>query len=259
MYKFPAILLLLVMTTSCVSMKSYRDTKAELLSLKSGYNMMEEEIDALKARNATLEKEYARLYKDGKGGDARTAELEGLLRQRDQALSSIRSILSNALSGFEGNGLSVTQRNGMIYVSMEDKLLFESGKAEVSAEGKSALREIATVLAGNSQINVTVEGHTDNVPYRNKAKDQITDNWDLSVKRATEVVRLLLANKGINPKRITASGRSQYVPVAKGDNAAARQQNRRTEIILTPQLDRLMELMNQATSDVFPAQDGLGW
>ena len=255
MNRIPAFLLLMVMTTSCVSMQKYRDTNAELLSLKYGYGLMEEEVEALRARNETLEEQYDRLYKQGQGGNARAAELETLLKQRDQALAKIRSILDAALSGFEGRGLSVTQRNGMIYVSMDEKLLFETGKYEVSDEGKRAIREIGSVLADNSQINITVEGHTDNVPYRNKNKDQIEDNWDLSAKRATEVVRLLLGGSSIDPKRITASGRGQYMPIAPNTSAATRQQNRRTEIILTPQLDRLMELMDQAAGDA-PAVRG---
>lgn len=249
MCKFPAILLLLITMSSCVSMKSYRQTKAELLGMRNGYSAMEAQMDALRARNATLEEEYSKLYREGKGGNARTAELEALLRQRDQALAKIRSVLDDALSGFAGRGLSVTQQGGMIYVSMDEKLLFDSGKADVSEGGKSAIREIASVLADNPGINITVEGHTDNVPYRSKGGDQIVDNWDLSTKRATEVIRLMLNNKGVDPQRITASGRSQYVPVATGNTAAARQQNRRTEIILTPRLDRLMELMNQAAGD----------
>lgn len=244
MYKIISAALFMLLLSSCVSMKQYRQTKAELLSLKSGYTSMEDEIDALRARNATLEEEYSKL--NNSGGN-RTEELERLLRQREESLEQIRSLLSDALSGFSGRGLSVTQRNGMIYVSMDEKLLFESGKAEVSEEGARAVSEIAVVLADNPNINITVEGHTDNLPYRSKKGEQIADNWDLSTKRATEVIRIMLKNRQVEPKRITASGRSQYMPIAQGNSAAARQQNRRTEIILTPQLDRLVELMNQAS------------
>jgi chemotaxis protein MotB len=149
--------------------------------------------------------------------------------------------VSDALLGFEGKGLTVHMKNGKVYVSMDEKLLFASGKWEVSSDGSSALRDLAKVLMKNPDINVLIEGHTDNVPYTGTG--QVKDNWDLSVMRATAIVKILLANSKIDPKRFTTAGRSEYLPVDASNSTAARAKNRRTEIILSPKLDELLQII----------------
>lgn len=172
----------------------------------------------------------------------RMKEMESILNKKDSVVNALKSKVSDALLGFENNGLTVKVRNGKVYVSMEDKLLFKSGSYEVNQSGASAVKKLAKVLEQNPDINVLIEGHTDDVPYR--PENALKDNWDLSVKRATTVVRILLEGSSIDPKRLTAAGRSQYVPIDKGKSAEARQKNRRTEIILTPKLDELFKILD---------------
>ncbi len=170
-------------------------------------------------------------------------ELTDILEKKDQAMKDLKNRVSQALTGFEGNGLSITNKNGKIYVSLDEQLLFKSGKWDVDPKGVTAIENLSKLLAENPDIHVLVEGHTDDVPYNGTG--QITDNWDLSVKRATAIVRIILNNKGINPVRITAAGRSQYLPIDPAKTPEARQKNRRTEIILSPNLDELMELLSK--------------
>jgi len=172
----------------------------------------------------------------------RMAELEAILARKDSAVNALKAKVSDALLGFEGKGLTVTQKNGKVYVSMEDKLLFKSGSYDIDPKGAEAVKELAKVLARNTDINVMIEGHTDDVPY--KSKTELKDNWDLSVKRATTVVRVLLQNKGVDPARVIAAGHSEYAPLDNRVAADARQKNRRTEIILTPKLDELLDILN---------------
>ncbi|MDR1680373.1 MAG: OmpA family protein [Prevotellaceae bacterium] len=171
----------------------------------------------------------------------RMAELEAILGKKDSVVNALRHRVSDALLGFEGKGLTVHIKNGKVYVSMDDKLLFKSGSYSIEPKGAEAIRELAKVLAQNPDINVVIEGHTDDVVYRSSG--ELKDNWDLSVKRATTVVRALLENTAIDPVRITAAGRSEYVPLETAKTADARQKNRRTEIILTPKLDELLEIL----------------
>lgn len=233
--------MLSVVLTGCVSMKSYRDAKTEMLSLKYGYDQMAAEVEAIKARNATLEEAYAALQTSGE--DDQIATLKAALAERDVMLAQIRSELTDVVGHLEGKGLTLTQRDGKIYVQMDDKLLFESGKYDITKAGKTTIRDIATVLAKAQNVYIVIEGHTDNKGLLKKKDSQIVDNWDLSCKRATEVVRVISANKSIAAKRITASGRSQYSPVDTNDTEAGRANNRRTEIVLIPQLDKLIELL----------------
>lgn len=171
----------------------------------------------------------------------RVKEMETILNRKDSAVRALKAKVSSALMGFENNGLTVKVQNGKVYVSLEDKLLFKSGSYEVNQSGEGALKKLARVLDQNQDINVMIEGHTDNVPYR--AEGVLKDNWDLSVKRATAVVRILLQGTNVDPKRLTASGRSEYSPVDNAKTPEARQKNRRTEIILTPKLDELFKIL----------------
>ncbi|MBK7173615.1 MAG: OmpA family protein [Bacteroidales bacterium] len=168
-------------------------------------------------------------------------ELQSAIAKKDSITQALRKAVADALMGFEGKGLSVHMKDGKVYVSMEEKLLFASGKWEVSAEGISALKNISKVLEKNKDINVLIEGHTDNVPYNGTG--QVKDNWDLSVMRATSIVKIILANAKIDPKRLTTAGRSEYLPVDPSNSAPARAKNRRTEIILTPKLDELLQII----------------
>jgi chemotaxis protein MotB len=171
----------------------------------------------------------------------RMKELQSVLHRKDSAVNALKTKVTNALLGFEKDGLSVNIRNGKVYVSLDEKLLFQSGKYEVNQSGASALKKLAKVLEQNSDINILIEGHTDDVPYRSEGV--LVDNWDLSVKRATAVVRILLQGTTIEPQRLTVAGRSQYVPIDNSKTTQARQKNRRTEIILTPKLDELFKIL----------------
>jgi chemotaxis protein MotB len=171
----------------------------------------------------------------------RLAELQNILDQKDAEVKALRNKVADALKGFEDKGLTIYEKNGKVYVSLDEKLLFASGSWDIDNNGKAALTELGKVLANDHDINVVIEGHTDNVPYRGSGN--VKDNWDLSVMRATAVVKELLKNKEINPQRISASGRSEYLPVENEDTREARAKNRRTDIILTPKLDELFKII----------------
>lgn len=167
-------------------------------------------------------------------------ELQGLINAKEAQMQQLKNAISSALLNFEGKGLTVVQKNGKIYVSMENKLLFDSGSWAVGSEGKNAVEQLANVLSKNPDINVLIEGHTDNVPYTGST---VIDNWDLSVKRATAIVRIL-QSKGVNPTQITAAGRSEYVMVGSNATSEGKAKNRRIEIILAPNLDEISKLLN---------------
>lgn len=173
----------------------------------------------------------------------RLGELERIVNAQDSILSALKSKVSDALLGFEGEGLTVTRKNGKVYVSLEEKLLFQTGSYEVDPRGREALKKLAKVLERNPDINIMIEGHTDDVPYISNG-GPIQDNWDLSVKRATTIVRILLQGSSIDPRRLTAAGRGEFVPVDPAKTPEARRKNRRTEIILTPNLDELFEIID---------------
>lgn len=200
--------------------------------------------DELKALEAQLNKQKTdldNLSAELKKREARVNELEQIIKQKEAASEALRKKMSEALVGFEGKGLTVTQKNGKVYVSLEESLLFASGKTNVEPKGVEALKHVAKVLEQNPDINVMVEGHTDDVPM--KGAGEIKDNWDLSVMRATSVTKIMLTNAKIDPSRIIAAGRAEYVPLEKGKSPEARKKNRRTEIILTPKLDELLKVL----------------
>jgi chemotaxis protein MotB len=173
--------------------------------------------------------------------NAKLIDLQHILSQKDSAVQMLKNKVTNALLGYENQGLSVNIRNGKVYVSMEEKLLFKSGSYAVDPNGEAALKKLARILEQNPDINIMIEGHTDDVPYI--PNSNLQDNWDLSVKRATSIVRILLTNTTIDPKRLIAAGRGEFVPVDPSKTADARQKNRRTEIILTPRLDELLKIL----------------
>lgn len=174
---------------------------------------------------------------------ARVEELEGLVAAKEALMSALKTALTDALVSFKGNGLSVEQRDGKVYVSMENKLLFQSGSWSVGNTGKQALKKLGNVLAANPEIAVLIEGHTDSDPYI--GNDNLSGNWDLSTKRATEIVKLLLKNNKIKAENLTAAGRGQYQPLATNKTAAGKAKNRRIEVILTPKLDKIAALLSR--------------
>lgn len=201
----------------------------------------EDELKALEAKLNKQQQELDMLSAELKKREARVAELENILKQKDQASADLKKKLSDALMGFEGKGLTITQKNGKVYVSMDESLLFESGKTAVQPKGVEALKHLAKVLEQNPDINVMVEGHTDDVPM--KGSGDIKDNWDLSAIRATSVTKIILQNSATDPKRIIAAGRGEFFPIDPAKTAEARKKNRRTEIILTPKLDELLKVL----------------
>lgn len=174
---------------------------------------------------------------------ARVEELEGLVADKEALMSALKTALTDALVSFKGNGLSVEQRDGKVYVSMENKLLFQSGSWSVGNTGKQALKQLGSVLAANPEIAVLIEGHTDSDPYI--GNDNLSGNWDLSTKRATEIVKLLLKNNKIKAENLTATGRGQHQPLATNKTAAGKAKNRRIEVILTPKLDKIAALLSR--------------
>jgi chemotaxis protein MotB len=194
-------------------------------------------LKELRETEATLrkrEEDLALLEKDVRSREARIQEMQSMMDAQAQTLNNLRQTISKALLGFEESGLTVREQNGRVYVSLSEKLMFKVGSADVDPRGRQAIQELGKVLAGNPDINIMVEGHTD---------DQGGDalNWDLSVRRATSIVKILVENPQIEPHRITAAGRGKHLPLEQGKSNEARTRNRRTEIILTPQLDLLFQ------------------
>lgn len=208
----------------------------ERASLEAMKTLNEQKERELNEKNSMLESQRSELSSK----NAKVAELQAILNAKDSAMNALKAKVSEALSGFEGNGLSVTQKEGKVYVSLDEKLLFKSGKWDVDPKGQEALKNLAAVLETNQDVNITIEGHTDDLAY--SGNGNIQDNWDLSTKRATSIVKIILSNSKIDPVRLIASGRSCYLPVDTEKTAEARAKNRRTEIILTPKLDVLYEL-----------------
>lgn len=201
----------------------------------------QDELKALEARLNGQKQDLDKLGLELQKREARVNELEDILKRKDQAAADLRKKLSDALFNFENKGLTITQKNGKVYVSMDESLLFASGKTAVEAKGVEALKNVAKVLEQNQDINVVVEGHTDDVPM--KGAGEIKDNWDLSVMRATSVTKIMLGAAKIDAKRITSAGRGEYFPLDAAKTPEARKKNRRTEIILTPKLDELLKVL----------------
>jgi chemotaxis protein MotB len=148
--------------------------------------------------------------------NARLIELQEVLAQKDQAVKDLREKVVRALTGFTNEGLTVHEKNGKVYVSMDEKLLFKTGRWDVDPKGQQALRNLSQLLADNNDISIMVEGHTDDVPMRGAG--DVKDNWDLSVMRATAVTKILTQNPKLSPERIISAGRSEYVPLVSGNN-----------------------------------------
>lgn len=176
----------------------------------------------------------------------RLEQLQALINQQKAATEALKKKISDALVDFSANDLSVTTKNGKVYVSLSEELLFPSGSAAVNAKGKTALQQLAMVLNNNRDINVDIEGHTDSIPIKGK----YADNWELSVARSTSIVRILTDNYKVSADRVTASGRSKYDPIDTNITSQGRAHNRRTEIILEPKLDELMKLIQDGNASL---------
>ena len=226
--------------------------EAEIARLKSDTSRINARVKGLQDKVEDLDVNYAslranssseikKLMDDLKKREARLKEVEDILRKRDEATNALKEKLQKALLGFQQSGLSVDIRNGKVYVSLTDKLLFNTGSIVIDDKGKSALQGLAAVLKTQPEINISVEGHTDNQRVGNLG--QIKDNWDLSVLRATSVVRYLTEVEKIENGRITATGKGQYQPIEDSNIPEARSRNRRIEIVLSPKLDELYQLI----------------
>ena len=169
-------------------------------------------------------------------------DMQELIAKKDAAVNALRAKVADAMTGFKAEDLTVQLKNGKVYVSMQENLLFKSGSAKVDPKGIDAIHKLADVLQKNPDIEIMIEGHTDNVPLKG---EKYKDNWDLSAARALSIVRILTNDEGLDPKRITAAGRSQFMPVAPNDTPEGRAKNRRTEIILSPKLDELMKILEE--------------
>ena len=223
-----------------------RETQKILSELRAAQDNLQNKEDLLKQLSDSLDgkkTELDELAYELEKRNAKLAELEKILDAQKRMVQELKTKVSEALLGFENNGLTVSMKDGKVYVSLDEQLLFRSGSYEIDVNGRNALKKLAVVLEQNADIQVTIEGHTDNVPYNGSG--QLRDNWDLSVKRATTVVRTLLEGSKIAPQRLTATGRSQYLPIDNRNATDARQKNRRTEIILTPDLSELYKIIER--------------
>ena len=239
----------------------------DLAASKSSYDRLKDSYDALEANSSTKltenlelnrnlltqleDKEkalalesarLAQLQKDLEERSQRVEELEGIISAKDAQMTALKDAISAALTNFEGNGLTVEQRDGKVYVSMENKLLFESGSWAVNTRGREAVVQLGKVLAENPEIAVLIEGHTDTIAY--SGNGNIKNNWDLSTKRATSIVSILTENHKILKENLTAAGRGEFSPIVSNSTSEGRSKNRRIEVILTPKLDEISKLLN---------------
>lgn len=255
-------IMMAIFITSCVSKRKYISAKSRAsqavsdnMALNNRNKSLEDTINVLHHRLGALgnanENTTNELYKTSNelnmtkeqivAQRQRLQQLQSFIDQQQKAVETLRQKIADALSGFNNTELLVYLKNGRVYISMEEALLFPSGSAMVNPRGKDALAKVAGVLNTNPDINIDIEGHTDNKPIHTKA---YPDNWALSTARATSIAHVLIDEYAVSPVKLIASGRSYYVPVASNETPEGRAQNRRTEIILEPKYDELMQLMN---------------
>src|SRR5882757_316514 len=260
----------ILLLTSCVSSKKFKASQSALESARNdsailagkvadqeaSIEQLKQQVGDLTNKVNDLTNQAGRLSSDvankssqlGKSQQElaeqqrKLEQLQALMDQQKKAIQEIRKKMSDALVGFNSNELTVAIKNGKVYVSLQENLLFPSGSAVVNPKGKEALGKLAEVLNNNPEITVDIEGHTDSIPIRGKYQD----NWDLSTARATSIVRILTVDYKVDPVRIVASGHSQYDPVQTNSTADGRALNRRTEIILSPKLDELYRLIESS-------------
>lgn len=216
------------------------DLNGRLNELQGKYSEVDGNYAKLRSNSST---EISKLSEDLKKREQRLKEVEDVLKKRDEASNKLKEKLQQALLGFTKNGLTVEMKNGKVYVSLTDKLLFPSGSIVIDDKGKQALSELAKVLKGQPEIIIAVEGHTDSQKINNLG--QIKDNWDLSVLRSTSVVRFLTETENVPGIRLTATGKGEFQPLGSNATADGRSKNRRIEIVLSPRLDELYDLIKQ--------------
>ena len=226
--------------------KLHRDIaglRRDIATLQGNYNTLNDKYGALNTNYNSSTSKVSQLSADLQKREQRLKEVEDILKKRDEATNALKEKLQKALLGFQQNGLSVDIKNGKVYVSLTDKLLFPSASIVIDDRGKAALKQLATVMQKEPDINMAVEGHTDSKKINNLG--QIKDNWDLSVLRATSVTRYLTEVEKIDPKRLTATGKGEYQPVDVANTPEALSKNRRIEIVLSPKLDELYNLITK--------------
>lgn len=258
-YMIPTLAVLTLLATGCVSKRKYVSATSTAERLRADSTAMANETKALNSQLYGLQ-DYAKLTTEEleqrqkeltetqaelKAKAQRMDELDRRLQAQNDAMNSLRKKVSDALVNFKAEDLTVTMKDGKVYVSLSEQLLFASGSAKVDPKGAEALSKLAEVLRANTDINVMVEGHTDTIPIRTS---NFKDNWDLSTARATSIVRLLTATYNVPSPRVQASGRGEFVPIASNATPEGRAKNRRTEIILVPKLDELFEIVGSGSS-----------
>ena len=228
---------------------------ANISSLNDQIATLQKNIDDLNAKVSTLSNQNSQLGQQTAEQQNKLSEsqqslqqqkqkmeqLQALLNQQKQASEELKNKMSEALKGFNSNELSVYQKDGKVYVSLSEQLLFPSGSAVVNPKGVDALSKLAAVLNLNSDVSVDIEGHTDSIPIRGRYQD----NWDLSTARANSIVRILVNTYKVDPTRVISSGHSYYDPVAPNSTAEGRAKNRRTDIILSPKLEEMYKLLGE--------------
>ena len=222
-----------------------KETKKLLEQLEQAQSELfakEDELNKLSASLDAKEDELKLAQEELDARSARVTELETIINKKDSIVTALKYSISKALIGLEGEGLTVVQKNGKVYISLEEDLLFASGKYEVNSGGVSALSKLATALASQKDLEILVEGHTDSIPL--SGRGLVKDNWDLSVMRATNVVKVLLKTPSLDPLQLTAAGRAEFVPISTNKTKEGRSANRRIEMILSPNLDDLFELLD---------------
>ena len=241
---------------------NYAATDKSLKTLQASYNALEKDsnealtaninknrelLAQLEAKEKSLAAEQARLNKlkaDLEASSKRLSELESYIAAKDASMKKLKETLMKSLKAFDGKGLTVHEKDGKVYVSMENKLLFQTGSWAVNAEGKTAVVEVGKVLAQNPDLSVLIEGHTDDDKITGNLGGGIENNWDLSTKRATAIVTILSENNGVNKQNLTAAGRGEFAPLMSNDTQEGKSKNRRIEIILTPKLDEISKMLN---------------
>jgi chemotaxis protein MotB len=240
----------------------YAATDKSLKTLQASYNALEKDsndalsaninknrelLAKLEAKEKSLAAEQDRLDKlkaDLDASSKRLSELEAYIAAKDANMKKLKETLMKSLKAFDGKGLTVHEKDGKVYVSMENKLLFQTGSWSVNAEGRSAVVEVGKVLAQNPDLSILIEGHTDDDKITGNLGGGIENNWDLSTKRATAIVNILSENKGVNKQNLTAAGRGEFAPLMSNDTPEGKAKNRRIEIILTPKLDEISKMLN---------------
>ena len=202
----------------------------------------EDELNNISNSLVVKEEELKLAEQELSARSIRVTELEAIINRKDSMVTSLKNSISKALIGLEGEGLTIEKRNGKVYISLEEDLLFASGKYIVNNGGVAALNKLATALSTQTDLEILVEGHTDDIPL--SGKGLVKDNWDLSVMRATNVVKVLTKNPSLNPLQLTAAGRAEFSPISSNQTKEGRSSNRRIEMILSPNLDDLFDLLD---------------